>query len=307
MIKINLEFVQEWDQKTIQFFLKLVSRMYEANLGMEKFIISGQRVFEALLDKIPVEQYGLLLRQIADLNYVTKELQEIIQEKILKNSPSHFKKIQNKVSKVEFFRYVLDFSYFSVLFKNYNQTTWNTLMDNLDHQFIENNLQKFDNQDLILLGQILLITRMEAPYVRSAKFDALLPYFVGLNQTEFDLFKPSEFSNTVVSLLKKFYYDYIKPEGLAELFKVHILQNKHAIVCLDDSHFVSSSDIIKGRVELAIRLLKNLNFEIHIISKKDYGFGEKRSARLNYLKKSLFGVEINEKRKTDVENTVFFE
>ena len=307
LVRVNVDYVKSWSPKTTELFFGLLTRMYVANMGTEKFIIGGQRALEALLETLPAERYGTTLRLLADMNFVTRDLLALIQEKILLKGTSLFKTLKASLKPSDFFKFVLDIAYFSALNKNYNQQAWNAITDCLDVPFIEQHLQALDNQDLALLGQVILLTRMEAPYVKTSKFDHLMDYFVGINQTEFNLFKPSDFSSTILSLLKKYYYDYLKPNGLAELFKVHLLQNKHAIICLDDSHFVSSSTIIKGRVELAIRLLKHLHFEAHIVSKKDYGFEEKRSARLNYLKKTLIGVEINEKRKTDVESTLFYE
>lgn len=307
LVKIDKETIAKWTSSQMSMFMKLALYAFGSNLGDQKFLLGCQRVIEEVFNMLPIQSYGSVLKGLAEMNYVTEDLKSLIEDKIILKLDGILKEAKSTMNQADFTAYCINIAYFAALFQNYNQIAWNALFSNIDPAFIEQNLDKVNSQDLILLSQIILLTRMEAPYVKSAKFDYMMEYFAGLNQTEFDLFKKSEFSQQVARVLKRFYYDDLEAYQLAELFKVHFVQGTHALLCLSNPHFVIGSRLVRGRVELSIRLLKHLNFEVHIISKRDYPLKEKRTARLNYLQKCLVGVSINEKRKHDTENASIFD
>lgn len=304
VVRVNHDFLANWDETTLNVFIATVKRMVKSGMATKKFVISSIRVFEHFLPKLSSTQTVELIRLLTDVNYLTEEMKEKVEEvlkiKMRSELPAQLK---SSLTKTKYYEAMVDISYFCVLNKFYNQEMWNSLIYALDITGLESTLGDLSNLTQIKLGHVVLLTRMEASYIRTATLDRLMPYLTGLSQIEFDLFKPSKFSEDVGNLLHKYYYDYIKRDELAELFKVHYLQEKHVILCLDHEHFLVNSGICKGQVATSIRLLKGLGFEVHIISRRRYKYDEKRSVRLDYLRENLKGVNINETRKLEVETS----
>lgn len=118
----------------------------------------------------------------------------------------------------------IDILYCACVFKIYTQAGWNMVTDQISTSAISSMIgDETNHQKLILLGHIILLTRSEAPYVRTGKYDSVLTFLVELSQAKFNLFKATGFSKEVLTLLKKYFYDYLEPQEVAELFKVSYL------------------------------------------------------------------------------------
>ena len=118
----------------------------------------------------------------------------------------------------------IDLLYCACTFKIYPQASWNMITESITTSAISSMIgDETHHQRLILFGHIILLTRSEAPYVKTGKYDSVLSFLVELSQAKFNLFKTTGFSQEVLALLKKYFYDYLEPQGLAELFKVSYL------------------------------------------------------------------------------------
>lgn len=304
IVKVNTSFLDKWDQTTLRLFTDTMNKMIRSGMATKKFVIAGIRVFEHFLPKMDSLQILSLVRLLIDVNFLTDSLKEALEHTLKTHLKTEFiPTLLKKLGKVEYFESLIDICYFCALNKFYNQEMWNSLVYGLDITALEADMAGFSSQSLIKLGHSVLLTRMEASYIRTATLDRIMPYLTSLSQMEFDLFQSSKFSDDVGQLLRKYYYDYLKQDETAELFKVHFLQEKHVILCLDHEHFLVNSGILKGQTATAIRLLKGLGYEVHIVSRRRYNYQEKRSVRLEYLRENLKGIAINEKRKLEVETS----
>ena len=303
VFRVNEEFILNCSGTIINHFLSAANDLIDTNLVTKQFIMAWQLVIEARMEKLSPVELAQQIKNVADCGFINSKLKKRIESDILEKIDTFLPKLKAACKPEVYTDLVITIAYYCTLNKNYNQTLWNELIDNIDVDFITNKFETLDKQMLILLGQIILLTRMEAPYVRSGGFDRIMPLLTTLNQAEFKLFAPSKFSETVTALLKKFYYDFLRVGEVAELFPVHLLQNTHVVLCLNESHFLGGSGIPKGRVQLAVRILQGLKYTVHFISKRKYRTDEKRSSRLQYLRENLQGIEINEKRRVEVETT----
>jgi hypothetical protein len=306
--KVNETALEKWDAQLSNRFIQIYMKMVRVNIGTKKFHLGAQRAIEKILSKVDASQIGSLLGSLADAHFITLSLKEAIAAQWLESLGTTLKGIRACRSEDEYYTDLVNIGYFMLVNKIYTQPVWNdwsaaaSISETKTHSFT-NHLKP---DSAMLLGQLVLLIRMEIPFVNTLAFDSTLPNLITLNQTDCSLFPNSQFSQHVHALLKKFYYDYLEVNGTAEIFRVSSVQGKHAVLCFDESHFLSSSGIIKGRVHLAIRILNHLKFTVHVINKRKYAFSEKRSQRLEYLRSQLAGIDINEKRRVEVETTPFF-
>jgi hypothetical protein len=304
IVKVNDSFLANWDDTTFTVFTTTMKRMVKSGMATKKFMIAGIRVFEWFLPKMNALDLITIIRLLTDTNFLTESMKEKLESHLKAKLKSEIApQLQKTLTKPEYFEALIDLSYMCALNKFYNQEMWNSLIYALDITSLEATLPELSDVTQIKLAHVVLLTRMEASYIRTATLDRLMPYLTSLSQLNYDVFKVTKFSEDVGQLLHKYYYDYLKKNEVAELIKVHYLQEKHVILCLDHEHFLLNSGIVKGKVATSIRLLKGLGFEIHIISRRRYNYDEKRSIRLDYLRENLKGVMFNEKRKLEVETT----
>ena len=54
--------------------------MFKSNLGTKIFLLAVQRVIEARLDKMPSQGIPVVLKQLADMNYITDSLKAKVEQ-----------------------------------------------------------------------------------------------------------------------------------------------------------------------------------------------------------------------------------
>lgn len=108
---------------------------------------------------------------------------------------------------------------------------------------------------------------METPLINTEKFAKIVEDLLVLNQQYNHVFQESEFSKYCVSVLRKNFYDYIHTDKYTAICKVHIKQESHIAVCLDETHYVSNFALFKGQVAVLLRILPYLGYIVHRFDK----------------------------------------
>lgn len=143
---------------------------------------------------------------------------------------------------------------------------------------------------------------METPLINTEKFAKIVEDLLVLNQQYNHVFQESEFSKYCVSVLRKNFYDYIHTDKYTAICKVHIKQESHIAVCLDETHYVSNFALFKGQVAVLLRILPYLGYIVHRFDKRTIWTYDRKIDRIAYLKSNFVGVAINDSRKYEEEN-----
>ena len=88
-----------------------------------------------------------------------------------------------------------------------------------------------------------------------------------VNQRHNDIFVTSAFSEWCAQVLRYHYYDYIHLDAYTAIAKVHIKQENHVGLCMNESHYVSNFALYKGEVRVLLRIFPYLNYTVHIFDK----------------------------------------
>ena len=78
-------------------------------------------------------------------------------------------------------------------------------------------------KDQALLGQCLLLLKMEMPSIDSSKFNDIIEDLLLVNQKYNNVFVESEFSQYCTKVLNKHFYDFIKTDQYTAISKVKIV------------------------------------------------------------------------------------
>jgi hypothetical protein len=201
--------------------------------------------------------------------YSSPPLKELVYKKIM--DPTWLGAIRDrflgKGQVMEFYRHVIRLCFYCMADKNLDPKLWKELFSYLEEPSLIPNLEL---KPQALLGQVLLLLKMEMPSIDTAKFNGIIEGLLFVNQRHNRIFVDTQFSEYCVGVLRKHYFDYMHLDAYTAIAKVHIKQENHVGLCLDESHFVSNFKLHKGEVAVLLRIFPYLNYTVHIFDKVSF-------------------------------------
>lgn len=277
----------------ISTLVSMYSHMADLNMVTKRLMMIYQKICHRLMDT-GRGCAGMILA-IAHSNYQIEGLQQSAMNYILKHlEPSE------EVS-ADAYRYI-SFMYYMTVYSQYNHEAISSIATHMELQLVP--LMAEDphhHKMLFMLTYSILMCRIKAAYIDTSKFDPYMNMLIDLNKRCNNIFGQSPHAEAIISLMKKFYYDFLHPHQCAQIFNVHMMQENHVILCIDHHNYVGNTSIYNGFTAVSIEILKSLDYLVHLIDGKKYASLDKRNKRLQYIRESTEGVTINIKRQYEDE------
>lgn len=334
----NLSDSLKWSDRLITEFTLIFEKLIEMNLGTNKLYAVAGKIYSEKIDmfKLLDAQTGefrawnsLLWKGIYNLaigGIIHGDTISLLQENILNKKIAHLydidefwwigfqrsKNIQNIIhNDVLKERAYAGASMLILMSSNqrYEKKYWDVLKEHLIPPVAIENIHSQLNANLN--GQIvqsLLLTNFEGAKqkVSTSEYISVFPKLIEQSKQEYDIFKPTPYSEKLGELLRYDYYDFMYKNEVIEFVKVHYVQKQVILLCLSERHNSGFTMKLRGDVNIAIRLLTYLKYTVRVINKMKLIQMSKRRERLNHINQILRGLEKNHKRQFEDDHTYFF-
>ena len=322
------ERVCKWSTFQLETYMGIFERMAEMNMCSRKLVLCYQKIMVLMVGngRIEAKDYHKVIRNVASCNYSVEKMKTFIHQEVLMKVSEHLKAVRrepNSLSttgliqgadnpgilevksgqgseektKMDHCVRCIDIMYYMAVNDIYLEDAMEPLLREVDISSVMKMVSLPETTThVILLSYVVLMCRTRAAFINTEKFDPVMNSLVEVNQRFNETFAQSEFSEQVIQLMNKYYYDYMKKYEVAQIFHVHAIQETHVVLCVDESHCIGNTYLYNGMCSLSIKLLESLKYNVHVIQKKKFESLDKRNKRMEYIRDETKGMSINEKR-----------